>query len=90
MGGACCGGSNRKIVLANNQQELKQFVDDEIKIIKQDKLMKENLTEAKKERMEKDLISHCYEISNNLGRKELEFKDFESANHPPYIAGGNS
>jgi hypothetical protein len=77
MGGACCGGSSRKIILANNQQELKQYVDEEIKLIKHHKLIKEKNPDVRIEKIEKELIPHCEEISNNLGKINLNFKDFE-------------
>lgn len=78
MGGACCGGSSRKIILANDQQELKQYVDEEIKLIKKHKLNREKENDPKIDKIEKELIPHCFDISNNLGTKTLKFKDFES------------
>ena len=80
MGGACCG-NHGNIILANNQQELKQYVDEEIKSLKQRKIKKEkeNEKDSHTERIEKELISGCEDISNNLGRYVLSFSDWESA-----------
>jgi hypothetical protein len=75
--GVCCGSSNRKIIYAKDQGELKQFIDEEIKIVKQNKIPEGKELDANSMRIKNELIAHCEEISNNLGRFSLKFNDFE-------------
>ena len=71
MGLACCKESDR-IMETNNQQELKQYIDNDLKIIKQSKLKY-----SQNSKLKEDLIINCEEISNNLGRIQLKYKQFE-------------
>lgn len=75
--GVCCGSPNRKLIYANNQQELKQYVDEEIKLLRQNKIPEGRENEPNSQRIGKELIGHCEEISNNLGRITLKFNDFD-------------
>ena len=77
MGVGCCYVPRRKLADANNQQELKQFVDEEIKFIKERKLGNHRQLDTNQLRIKNELIHNCEELSNNLGRIKLNFFPFD-------------
>ena len=86
--GSCCN-ANRNINLATNQEELKEHVDDEIRLIKQVRAEEEkDAAKRKKEDptsktapvgIKIDLLPSCEEMSLNLGKFKIPLNEFDEA-----------